>query len=1455
MSVARSVSLEPGRRFGRWRLVRALGQGAFGTTFEVVDDDGREAALKLLREPPGDELRALARVVHPAVVAPIDAGGLPEPYLVMELAPGRALSDHIEEGTLPLDRLMAVGGALADALGAVHAVGLAHGDVKPANVVMDDDMREVRLVDFGLAGSLAGGSAAYAAPEVLGSGPPSASADVYSLGLTLWAALHGAPLGTSGEELAWRCRQAPVPTAGPQWLRDLLSSMLSPGPAGRPSAIDVMDVFVANGAEIQAPTADLVRRRARAVWVDRPDVQAGMADWLDAGGVLSVVGESGSGRTHSLRRASEELSARGRSWVAIRPNGAPFGGIIDALVDPRLPGAPAALVDDPDVEAVAGSAAEALVDRANGPLAVVVDDIDQLDHGSRLAVLRLSRMRDVSLLASSPEETDLHGRSVSLTRLGPAEIAEMVGALLGDPDDAIVDAITRESQGLPAAVVDAAVGAVAGGALTWRRARWVLDRGTLQALVSSGKLVEPAVDALSVHAVRVGGLLAASQSAVPVAALPELVELPEPETRGGLRDLLEQGWAVERDGLVRCATQGGALALLEACPDRRGIHARLRDRLLAAQPVQWVRLGWHLLGAQDWARVREHGERCIAEARRIDAGEAARLASAFWRVVPEIELAGVVAEALVGDDRIDEALGVIETALDHLPASPARGKVRLIQARARAKQELWSQALDAIHSAALDIPDEDEVIAATAEVHYRAQLYGPALHAARSLCSGPPPEEEGSLGKWLHFRTLWAQSALEVEGPEAAIEVLADVPSNVGESLKERSLLEGVRGRILWHAGQIRKASAAFELAAGSESQLGTRERARLHNNAGLAWYRAGSLNRAIASWEQGLLLFERLGDELDQIRVLVNLCQGLREAGRWERGRQAGAAAVDLARGRGVREFELVALGNLGDLSVATGELDEAEALFARAAMLAEAVDDHASLAEIARRRAEMAAVDNRSDALSLARTAARAATDAGVSYEVGRAEVLEAVALAREHRDVDLDEILVARTEALRVDGAAAELAWVRRWMAEAYLASGRVEDAVDVADKVVAWAEEIGHVQLRRDADSVVARARARGRRSEVGPLQRLVQYAAELVRIRDLDELLPRIAEAALGVVDVERAFVLVMDDEGEPVVRACAAADSAVQSGPSLSVVRRALTRRRDVLAADLEERADLRDASSVLELDLRAALCVPLLDGQNVLGAIYVDSSYSVADTLGDATANLRVLAAIAASSLADAHRAEAQRRCSRHTAEIVHDVRGPLTSMALTASMILAEEAAEPWVLSELPALVQSVQRARDLLDRALENNAGWGREEVDVRGLLDDLVVQFGPQARAAGVVFSRHGIDRGIVVGDRTELARAVANLMSNAVRYAPSATQIDVGLERDVGQLRVVIRDRGEGLPADPERLLARGLRGPLRGGHGLGLSIAARVAEEHGGKLLPDNAEGGGARMVMVLPSA
>jgi serine/threonine protein kinase len=190
--------------------VRPLGAGATGQVHlarllvPLADRPaGAEVAVKTLHPQLRDDeeaARALAaeaetggRVRHPSLARPLQYGVGPDgPYLVMEFVPGRSLGEILEvEGPLPEPTVRHVGAQLAGALAALHAAGLAHGDLKPDNVRLDDAGNAV-LLDLGYATHFAAppssanpGSLAWLSPERAVGGAPSPAADVFALGLVL----------------------------------------------------------------------------------------------------------------------------------------------------------------------------------------------------------------------------------------------------------------------------------------------------------------------------------------------------------------------------------------------------------------------------------------------------------------------------------------------------------------------------------------------------------------------------------------------------------------------------------------------------------------------------------------------------------------------------------------------------------------------------------------------------------------------------------------------------------------------------------------------------------------------------------------------------------------------------------------------------------------------------------------------------------------------------------------------------------------------------------------------------------------------------------------------------------------------------------------------------------------------------------------------------------------------
>jgi predicted Ser/Thr protein kinase len=197
---------------GRYRLLEVLGRGAMGAVYKAVDLRlDRVVAIKVVRSqdasdaaprPVTDEAKTQSRLHHPNVVTVFDAGEANGyEYLVTEFIEGRSLAGIIREGK-PLDVASAVEivAQIGQALGYMHRHGLAHRDVKPANILVCESGRAV-LLDFGLAtpvgdGTLEAqgtvhGTPRYMSPEQAQGLPLTGRSDIYSLAVVLYEALAG----------------------------------------------------------------------------------------------------------------------------------------------------------------------------------------------------------------------------------------------------------------------------------------------------------------------------------------------------------------------------------------------------------------------------------------------------------------------------------------------------------------------------------------------------------------------------------------------------------------------------------------------------------------------------------------------------------------------------------------------------------------------------------------------------------------------------------------------------------------------------------------------------------------------------------------------------------------------------------------------------------------------------------------------------------------------------------------------------------------------------------------------------------------------------------------------------------------------------------------------------------------------------------------------------------------
>jgi eukaryotic-like serine/threonine-protein kinase len=278
---------EPGRIIaGRYRLGGVIGTGGMATVHRAWDLHlDRAVAVKLYlpsADPVAhrrfrDESRTLASLSHPALVAVYDAGtDLDQRYLALQLVAGPNLRERLGDGPLAPDEVRALGARLADALAHVHAAGVIHRDVKPANVLLDEWSRPY-LADFGISRLIDStrltsadhfmGTPAYLAPEQVLGAEVGAPADVYALGLVLLECLTGRleyP-GTDIEAAVARLHRAPVlPDDLPDDLAAVIKAMTRRDPEQRPTAARCAELLAQGAAVPQVDTAPISLLRAPA---------------------------------------------------------------------------------------------------------------------------------------------------------------------------------------------------------------------------------------------------------------------------------------------------------------------------------------------------------------------------------------------------------------------------------------------------------------------------------------------------------------------------------------------------------------------------------------------------------------------------------------------------------------------------------------------------------------------------------------------------------------------------------------------------------------------------------------------------------------------------------------------------------------------------------------------------------------------------------------------------------------------------------------------------------------------------------------------------------------------------------------------------------------------------------------------------------------------------------------
>jgi eukaryotic-like serine/threonine-protein kinase len=284
---------ELNKRFGKYELVRKLGQGGMGAVYEARDPVlDRAVALKLVSPKllaEGDtlarfqrEARAAARLQHPNIVTVYELGEVEGTvFIAMELLEGLDLSQVIQ----PVDRLgiedkVRILVEVCRGLDFAHKRGVVHRDVKPANIRILHD-GTVKLVDFGIAhvagstltqAGIVMGTPAYMAPEAIAGGRIDHRADVWSVGVVLYEVMAGArPYSGEFTRVLQQIMEEPTPVLDPalrlpEGLKDVLARALARSPSQRYPELAALardlQAVIGRGWTSDTPIPIETRRRA-----------------------------------------------------------------------------------------------------------------------------------------------------------------------------------------------------------------------------------------------------------------------------------------------------------------------------------------------------------------------------------------------------------------------------------------------------------------------------------------------------------------------------------------------------------------------------------------------------------------------------------------------------------------------------------------------------------------------------------------------------------------------------------------------------------------------------------------------------------------------------------------------------------------------------------------------------------------------------------------------------------------------------------------------------------------------------------------------------------------------------------------------------------------------------------------------------------------------------------------
>jgi signal transduction histidine kinase len=420
--------------------------------------------------------------------------------------------------------------------------------------------------------------------------------------------------------------------------------------------------------------------------------------------------------------------------------------------------------------------------------------------------------------------------------------------------------------------------------------------------------------------------------------------------------------------------------------------------------------------------------------------------------------------------------------------------------------------------------------------------------------------------------------------------------------------------------------------------------------------------------------------------------------------------------------------------------------------------------------------------------------------------------------------------------------------------------------------------------RTAPEALARQTEQQLEAELRDSRLLQEISAQLIHEQNVSALYEKIIDAAVAIMRSQFASMQMLYPErgkgGELLLLAFRGFNPQAAKfwewvrADSESTCGVALRSGQRVIAADVERcdfMAGTEDLATYLQTGIRAVQTTPLFSRDGKLVGM-ISTHWREPHQPSERDLRLLDILARQAADLIERRRTEealreADRRKDEFIAMLSHELRNPLAPIRNVATL-LQEDLASPELRAQACGILERqvghlVRLVDDLLDvsRITRGTLGLQPRSVELAAIVDNAVETSRPLLDAASHVLEldlpREPLG---VFGDPVRLAQLLTNILNNAARYTPCGGQIRLALRRDGAEAVISVRDNGIGIDAAAlPRIFemfaqAEGTRSRFPGGLGVGLALARRLAEMHGGSLHAASAGAGrGSEFVVRLP--